>query len=309
MKERIKMALLNYEQRISKYDIQYGIENEFTGLTREKSAKLLSQYFGCNYIHTHEHGLDCYKLFNGYKIMSDSSVSAHPESNELVTPVMSINDIEKLLGALKLLSDNGAYTDKTCGLHVHVSNEHMYEVATVKKLLQHDFTRYDMVYLATRGFKRWSQPQDETFVRKVSKMSSRSAIEKLWYETYSDGCRDHYNSSRYHGLNLHSMYEGKGVEFRYFSGTFDLKKVKAYIELSIGMLMDAVNSYKMRQYIYVDRPYNKVYDRNNRSEYRSIADCTYIPERILYKYSTLWSEYLDRMQISYESKKVLLENF
>lgn len=303
------MALLNYENRVNKGDITFGIENEFTGLTRLNSARILSDFFGCTYIHTSEHGLDAYRLSNGWKIVSDSSVSCHPESNELVTPVLNMSDMDKVTGALKALAEHGAYCDKTCGLHVHVSNEHMYEVATVKKLLQHDFTRYDMIYLSTRGFKSWCKPQDETFVRKVSKMSSRSAIKALWYETYAGYQGNHYNSSRYHGLNLHSMYEGKGVEFRYFQGTFDLKKVVAFIELSVGMLMDAINSYKMRQYIYVDRPYNKVYDRNNRNEYRSIAECTYIPDRILYKYSTLWSEYLDRMQISTESKRVLLENF
>lgn len=304
------MALLNYEQKVSKFDIQYGIELEYTGMTRFNSAKNLSDFYGCSFIHTNEHGLDTYKLTNGYKIVSDSSVSAHPESNELVTPVLSLNDMDKLLKALDMLKSKGAYADDSCGLHVHVSNEHMYEVATIKKLLQHDFTRYDMIYLATRGFKRWSQPQEETFVRTVSKMYSRSAIRNYWYEYYGDtDTNDHYNSTRYHGLNLHSMYQGKGIEFRYFAGTFDLKKVKAYIDLSIGMLMDAINSQKMRQYLYVDRPYNKVYDRNNRSPYRSIADCTYIPDRILYKYATLWSEYLDRMQIPYDSKKVLLENF
>lgn len=304
------MALLNYQNTVSRFDISYGIELEYTGITRQKSAIILSEFFGCNYFHTSDHGLDCYKLSNGFKIVSDSSVTSRPESNELVSSILTINDMEKLLKAIQKLEENGAYTDKSCGLHVHVSNEHMMEVATVKKLLQHDFTRYDMIYLACRGFKSWCKPQDESFVRKVSKMSSRSAIEKLWYETYSGGNRySHYDSSRYHGLNLHSMYQGKGIEFRYFAGTFDTKKVKAYIELSIGMLMDAINSQKMRQYIYVDRPYNKVYDRNNRNEYRTVADCTYIPDRILYKYSTLWSEYLDRMQISYESKKVLLENF
>lgn len=305
------MALLNYEQRISKYEIQAGIEQEFTGLKRMKSAQLLCNHFGCSYTHCTDHGLDCYKLSNGWKIVSDSSVTSSPESNELVTSIFSYNDIETVLKALQVLADNGAYTDESCGLHVHVSNDHMYEVATVKKLLQHDFTRYDMIYLATRGFKKWSKPQEENFVRTVSKMNSRSAIKNLWYETYGDGSyeNEHYNYSRYHGLNLHSMYQGKGVEFRYFGATFDLKKVKAYIELSIGMLMDAINSYKMRQYLYVDRPYNKVYDRNNRNPYRTIAECTIIPDRILYKYHTLWEEYLNRMQISTESKKVLLENF
>lgn len=305
------MSMLGYETRVKLTDIQFGLELEHTGLKRLETAEVLSEYFDCQYIHTRDHGLDCYKLDNGWKVVSDSSVSAYPESNEVVTPVMSFEDIDILKGALQALQDAGAYTDKTCGIHVHVSNPHMVEVATVKKLLEHDFTRYDMIYLATRGYKRWSAPQNEDFVKKASKMTSRSALRDMWYETYAphEDMDEHYNSSRYHGLNLHSLYQGKGVEFRYFQSTFDWSKVKAYIELSAGMLKDAINSYKMRRYLYIDRPYNKVYDRDNRSEYRTIADCTYIPDRILYKYATLWEGYLDRMGISAESKKVLLENF
>ena len=304
------MSMLGYEKRVSKDDITFGIEDEFTGLKRLESAKILADYFNCNYIHTSKHGLDCYRLSNGWEIVSDSSVSHRPEDNELVTPILKTSDIDILKGALKALSDRGAFTDLSCGLHVHVSNPHMVELAVVKKLLQHDFTRYDMIYLSCRGYKGWCKPQNEAFVRKISKMDSRSKVREEWYEEYAHGYTGgNYNESRYHGCNLHSLYQGKGVEYRYFSGSFDWEKINAYIELSQGMLMDSINSYKMKQYLYVDRPYNKVYSRDNRNENLSIADCVIIPDRVLYKYSRLWKEYLDRMEISKESQKVLLANF
>lgn len=308
------MSMLGYEKRVSKYEIQFGAEIEYTGLTRLNSIRIIASALNVNGYERTFH-LSGYAVTDSegkkWTVCSDASVTAEPESCELVTPILSFNDIEKVIAVIEALKNHGAYVDSSCGLHVHVSNEHMYEVATIKKLLQHDFTRYDMVYLSTRGFTKWAQPQNENFVRKVSKMTSRSAIKNLWYETYAptENTDNHYNSSRYHALNLHSLYQGKGIEFRYFQSTMEADKIFAYIELSIGMLMDAINSYKMKQYLYVDRPYNKVYDRNNRSPHRSVADCTYIPDRVLYKYATLWNEYLNRMEISCKSKKILLENF
>lgn len=306
--------MLGYENRVSKLDILFGVEIEYTGLKRLDSIRIIASALNVNGYERTFH-LSGYQVIDNegkkWVVCSDASVTASPESCELVTPILSFSEIEKVITVIEALKNHGAFVDSSCGIHVHVSNEHMNEVATIKKLLQHDYTRYDMVYLATRGYTKWAQPQDENFVRTVSKMSSRSAIKQFWYDTYapSESTSEHYNSSRYHALNLHSLYQGKGVEFRYFQSTMEADKIYAYIELSIGMLMDAINSYKMRQYLYVDRPYNKVYDRSNRSNFRSIAECTFVPSRILYKYSTLWTEYLNRMQISNKSKKILLENF
>ena len=312
------MAQLNYENRISLKSVTFGAELEHTGLTRYDSCKTVCETLGCNsntITHYRDHGLDAYKFLdhtgNVWKVVSDSSVTSAPESCELVTPVLNYKGYEKIHDILEALKSKGAYSNNTCGLHVHVSSQYMEEAATIRKLLEHDYTRYDMIYLATRGFKKWSQPQKRELVESASKMSSVLSIKNLWYKTYApfESQNEHYNESRYHGLNLHSLFQGKGVEYRYFPSSFEWNEVKAYIDLSRGMLMDAVNSYKMRRYLYVDRPYNKVYDRNNRNSNMTIADCTIIKEDWLYKYSTLWDGYLDRMTIPLDSKHFLLKNF
>ena len=45
----------------------------------------------------------------------------------------------------------------------------------------------------------------------------------------------HYNSSRYHGINLHAFFTKGTVEFRLFNGTTHAGKIKSYIQFSLAM--------------------------------------------------------------------------
>lgn len=299
------MAMKNYKQIVKKADVKYGIELEYTGITREKSAQVLSTAFQCSYNHTRLHGLDTYLLSNGWKIVSDGSIDGgYSQECELVTDILTEAQFTLVEVAVKALKRAGAVVNDSCGIHVHVSCKGYMNAQVFKKLLQHDLTRHDLIWLACRGKNNWCLEQNEAFVRNVSKTAFTIAeVKEQWYQVYRDGYRswdEHYHSSRYHGLNLHSYFTGKGIEFRYFESTLDIDKVKAFVELSQGLLMDAINSQYMRQYIYLDRlPYDTDYNgytKEAREEY-------------IYKYAGLWEEYLNRMQISQKSKNVLLLNY
>ena len=62
----------------------------------------------------------------------------------------------------------------------------------------------------------------------------------IWYNGASRQ-RDHYDDSRYHCLNLHSVFQKGTVEFRLFNGTTHAGKIKAYIQLCLAIGAQALN--------------------------------------------------------------------
>lgn len=56
-----------------------------------------------------------------------------------------------------------------------------------------------------------------------------------WYDNNMEKVYFNYDSNRYTGLNLHSLWQDKGVEFRLFNSTTRVGKVKAYIQFCLAL--------------------------------------------------------------------------
>src|SRR5699024_5407448 len=64
---------------------------------------------------------------------------------------------------------------------------------------------------------------------------------KIWYDG-EDGSNTHYHDSRYHALNLHSVFSHGTVEFRLFNSTVEhAGKIKADIQLCLAICAQALN--------------------------------------------------------------------
>lgn len=91
---------------------------------------------------------------------------------------------------------------------------------------------------------RYCQKVEESFLNELNKAKPKS-IEKLneiWYEDYGgDGSRIHYHDSRYHALNLHSVFSKGTIEFRLFNSTTHAGKIKAYIQLCLAITNQALS--------------------------------------------------------------------
>ena len=61
-------------------DQRFGIEIEFTGITREQAAQAASRYFGTQSIESRHYGRDAYKVLDNenriWKFIYDSSIVA-----------------------------------------------------------------------------------------------------------------------------------------------------------------------------------------------------------------------------------------
>ena len=307
-----------YVSEARKEEISLGIEIESFGISRKNLAYKFQEIFPNSTIHheTNSHGLDDWSITTidnkVWHIVSDSSItdnngySAGINACEVNSPVLTLNDFSVIEKVVTCMKKAGLKVNSSCGIHVHASHEKMHDAKVLSKLLEHDITRSDMIQLSTRGKTDWAEQQDIDMVKAISKMDSIESIKEIWYKTYApyQSETNNYNRSRYHGTNLHSYFlpqriSKKNVEFRYFDSTLDIDTIKAYMELSAGLLMDAINSRYMRRYLYQDRPYDLQYD----------GTVVWKAESYLYKYVDLWLGYLDRMKISAQSKRILTKNF
>ena len=76
---------------------------------------------------------------------------------------------------------------------------------------------------------------------------TKSEAERIWYSPANDNYRygishEHYNDTRYHGVNLHSYFSKGTVEFRLFNSTLHAGKIKAYIQFCLAVSAWAITS-------------------------------------------------------------------
>lgn len=174
-------------------------------------------------------------------------------SVELVTPTLGYGELGMLRGVVEHLRSFGLKTNESCGVHVHVSCDVDDSPESLGTLLRLAVGREDMIY-ESLGVTReremaWCHKTRESVAEAIAEAEDMDGVWDAWY-TYENAeghtrwsdREEHYNGTRYHGINLHSLYGGKGVEFRYFNGTMDADRIVAYGQLCAGMLSFSLNN-------------------------------------------------------------------
>lgn len=107
---------------------------------------------------------------------------------------------------------------------------------------------YDALAVGDRKY-RWCQPVCKNLLdtMKKDKNITTDSVEKIWYSPANDGyCgginHQHYNSTRYHALNLHSFFQKGTVEFRLFNSTLHAGKIKAYVQFCLALSAWSIES-------------------------------------------------------------------
>ncbi len=106
-----------------------------TGITREKAAQVIAEYYGTTtgyagtYYHTYtardrkgrtwkamsDGSIDTQRKVNGNKVSASGEYSC-----EVVTPILQYDDLEDLQNVVRALRAAGAFANSSCGIHVHV---------------------------------------------------------------------------------------------------------------------------------------------------------------------------------------------
>lgn len=243
----------------------FGVEVEMTGITREKAARLVAGVLGTTPSHPES---NCYhtrtiadQAARKWKIMRDSSITPIRNDDtsepldeyrvEFVTPPLNYSDIELLQNIIRKLRENGAKAHSSCGIHIHVDGAN-HTAVSLRRLVNFMTARQDLIYEALQIGDRessWCHKLNKTLLdaMKKDKYLTKEKAEEIWYSGANDGyCggidHQHYNSTRYHGVNLHSFFTKGTVEFRLFNSTLHAGKIKAYIQFCLAVSAWAITS-------------------------------------------------------------------
>ena len=184
--------------------------------------------------------IDCQKKDGRRKISADRNYSV-----ELVSPICQYQDIETVQELIRKLREAGAFVNSSCGIHIHI-NAAPFDAPKLRNLVNIMAAKEDMIYKAlkvSRGReKSYCQKIDPAFLERINrqKPTTLDGLKRIWYNG-SDGSREHYHHSRYHYLNLHSVFQKGTVEFRAFNGDLHAGKIKAYVQFCLAMTAQALN--------------------------------------------------------------------
>lgn len=237
----------------------FGIEIETTGIGRERTAKAIAAYFGTTARYVGRH-LDDWKVpmpdGRHWTVERDGSVT--DPSAEVVSPVCRYEDIQMVQEVVRAIRAAGAKADGSCGIHIHIGlGEHTPQ--SLRRLVNIVNAKEDLLTqaLGIDPYRRhrWCAPVAPEVLEALNraKPDSFEKMAQLWYRhsggsrsDWRECARTHYDSSRYHLLNLHAAFSTERpahtIEFRAFNGTLDPDKILAYIQLCLAISAQALTS-------------------------------------------------------------------
>jgi len=238
---------------------RFGIEIELTGLSRLRAAQVLAEYFGTPV--SNDGGYyGIYSVLDGqsrrWKVMSDGSITTEKKegrrivpadstySVELVSPICRYEDIETIQEIVRQLRTAGAIANASCGIHVHVDAS-PHNANTLRNITNIMASKEDLIYKALQVSvareRRYCKKVEQSFLEELNRKKPKTLeqVSRIWYNG-NDGRHEHYHNSRYHCLNLHSVFQKGTIEFRLFNGTTHAGKIKAYIQICLAISHQAL---------------------------------------------------------------------
>lgn len=241
----------------------FGVEVEMTGLTRKAAAQALAEYFGTE---PRYHGgvYDSWSVQDPeaktWKVMRDGSIRAERKTTdgyerihdsayqvEMVTPKLTYTELPKFQECVRQVRRAGGKANDSCGLHVHVDAAN-HNRQSLKNLIGIMYSKEDILFKALQvneaRAERWCKKVREPMLREARRLSSDETkdftkLEEVWYEgDVSD--QEHYNWTRYHALNLHSVFYRGTVEWRCFNSTLHAGRAAAYVNLCLAISAQAI---------------------------------------------------------------------
>ena len=243
----------------------FGVEVEGNNITRQHAAQVAAKFFGTNH-YANTANVDGYYTWSAWdmqgrkwKFSRDCSIHGpDDEKCELVTPILTYNDMEMFMELLRQLRHAGMKScpARGCGVHIHVGLKGLdgrdHDARSLRNLANmmagHEEQIGRAIWIDEGRTEQYCRTVDPDFLKRLNdeKPKTMEALKQIWYEgnhaTY--GQDQHYNTSRYHMLNLHASFTKGTVEFRLFQfdnphgdskGGIHAGRMKAYIQLVLAM--------------------------------------------------------------------------
>ena len=184
---------------------KFGIEIEMVGLTRKEFAAVVAKFFN-NLAYYQGGGYDEYHILDAkartWKIVSDSSITpmrktkeglVPADSNykaELVSPILTYDDIETLQELVRTLRKAGAVSDSqyNSGIHLHV-NAKPHTPNTLKNLVNLMASKEELLYKSLNidiARLRYCKKVNDELIAKINKKKPKTleALADIWYAGY-----------------------------------------------------------------------------------------------------------------------------
>ena len=229
------------------FNSKFGIEIEFTGITRQQAARIATEHLGGRasgdtvtapdgrqWKFTFDGSITCQRRVNGRRTSAGSDHSV-----ELVSPILKYReDIDTLQELVRKLRQAGAFTNNKCGIHIHLDGA-SHTAKSIRNFVNIIASKNDLFYKALQiepGRMSYCKKMDEYMVRRMNetKPTTLAQIKNIWYN--GSPSTNHYHSSRYHFLNLHSFFtRHHTVELRGFNSELHAGKIRSYIVLALAL--------------------------------------------------------------------------
>ncbi len=227
------------EQEVSIY---FGVEIEFTGITRNDAADAAAEILGNKHLLMSDYRqwrIVYDPSFATYKRVNGGVVSAGAEySCELVSPKLHYCDIYVLNDIVRAIEKKGPFVVKNTAFHIHVDGkEHTPEslINFCNIIFDKQNLLIDLLGVSEYRVKRFAKKFTSSFIKKLNDSKIFKDIEKVWYEGFEDSSKHiKLNKSRYRMFNLHCFFHGNdSVELRPFRSTLKVNTIHRYILLSL----------------------------------------------------------------------------
>jgi hypothetical protein len=234
---------------------KFGIEIEMTGMTREMAARVIAGHFSAAASHiggfydvysVNDHSGRAWKIMRDVSIHGQTGRMASAGSNyavEVVSPVCRYEDIGTIQETVRILRRSGAKVNSSCGIHIHIDAS-PHSPKTLKNIVNIVASKEDILYKALKihvSREHYCKKTDTRFLGELNRRRPMS-MDGVGRALYGESGRGEgrYDSRRYHGLNLNSVFVKGTIEFRLFNSTLHAGEIKSYIQLCLAISHQAL---------------------------------------------------------------------
>lgn len=226
--------------------LRFGIEIETVGLTRDRLAQAIQGALGGTTAFDYRTASVTDAKGRTWRVVPDASLSGGDRSGEIVSPILAYEDLEDLQTMIRAVRAAGARSDASTGIHIHVDGSR-FDAKSVTNLVKmvHKQERLLEHALGISDVRlgRYCRPIEAGFLTRLEAGRPRTLqqVSEAWYGR-ANTRPDRYDGSRYHGLNLNSLFFRGTIEFRYFNGTLHAGEVKGYVQLVLALAAKGLTS-------------------------------------------------------------------
>jgi hypothetical protein len=226
--------------------LRYGIEIETVGTDKQTLARAIQTVVGGTVTTDYEGVRVTATDGRVWKVVRDASLSGGDRSGEIVSPILTYTDVETLQEVVRAVRTAGGRADASTGIHIHVDGAALDAKATanlVKLIHKQEQILESALGVSQARLGRYCRSIEPEFMRRIEtrKPKTMQDLREAWYG-YRHAQPSRYDSSRYHGLNLNSLFFRGTVEFRYFNGSLHAGEIKAYLQLVLAVTAKAMRA-------------------------------------------------------------------